>query len=223
VEEYRPLVYKAIRIYKDPHKADDLTQGFFTKAYEQELFRKVDRTKGKFRPFLKTLFCNYCRDEFAKENANKRGPTDGASSLDALESPKERLKAGVTPEQAFDYAWASQIIHKACADVKAQCHPKLSKHWEVFRQTVVEPTLSGTKPPPLSALCEELGIKTPKRASDMTQIVKKKFRAVLRAHVREPGDSKEEVDSRIGELIEALEKSGRREQIHVCRENTMGN
>lgn len=194
-------------------KSSDLVQGFFVKVIERGLIQQADPDKGRFRSLLLTALDRYVRDEYEKEVTQKRRPSDGVRSLDAFEVPPPLPSIEASPEQVFDYAWASQLLDEVIADVEDQCRQaSQQQHWEVFRQTVVEPTLFGAEIPPMPALCRELDIGTPKQATAMNVTVKRRFKRILQSHVREFVASEEEVESEIGDLMEILSVVGARKE-----------
>ena len=195
-------------------RAADLVQGFFIKVIERGLIQQAEPGKGQFRKLLLTALDRYVRDEYEKDTAHKRRPAGGVNSLDALEVPPLLPAMEASPEQAFVYVWASQLLDRVLANVEAQCHQAgQQQHWEVFRQTVVEPTLFGAEIPPMPTLCRELEIGTPKQAAAMNVTVKRRFKRVMRTHVLEFVASEAEVDSEIGDLMEILSKAGAGKQL----------
>jgi hypothetical protein len=203
-----------IRKGNNHDKSSDLVQGFFVKVIERDLIQQADPDKGRFRSLLLTALDRYVRDEHEKEVTLKRRPTGGTRSLDAFETPLSLPSMEVSPEQAFDYAWASQLLDEVIADVEDQCRQAgQQQHWEVFRQTVLDPILFGDEIPPMPALCQDLDIGTPKQAAAMNVTVKRRFKRILHAHVLEFVASEEEVDSEIDDLMEILSVVGARKQI----------
>ncbi|MGB2821000.1 MAG: sigma factor [Phycisphaerae bacterium] len=204
---WRP-VYVYLRGRGRGHEdAEDLIQGFFVKVIERGLIQQADPAKGRFRTFLLTALDRYVRDEHGKSSARKRRPAGGVNSLDAFDAPPPLPAVVAGPEEAFTYAWASQLLDDVLAAVEAQCgQARQQVHWEVFRRTVMEPILFGADVPPMSRLCRELDIATAKKAAAMNVTVKRRFRRVMRAHVRQFVASEDEVDAEIGELTAILSK-----------------
>ena len=210
--KYWKPVYAYLRRKDNDHdKSADLVQGFFIKVIERDLIQQADPDKGRFRSLLLTALDHYVHDEYEKEITHKRRPVGGVNSLDAFEIPPPLPAMEASPEEVYVYAWASQLLDDVLADVEAQCRQAdQQQHWEVFRQSVVEPTLYGAKKPAMIDLCRELNIDTPKKAAAMNVTVKGRFKRVLRAHVLDFVPSEEEVDSEIGDLMEILSRTGAR-------------
>jgi hypothetical protein len=65
-EGYWRPVYKYVRWHwrADPAEAEDLTQGFFARAYEKRFFDRFEAARGRFRTFLRTCVDGYVANEF---------------------------------------------------------------------------------------------------------------------------------------------------------------
>lgn len=67
-------IYAFLRRWGHDHQAaSDLTQGFFAYLLAQNLVRKADPDKGRFRSFLLGTLRNFVSNQQAKEHARKRG------------------------------------------------------------------------------------------------------------------------------------------------------
>ena len=117
--------------------------------------------------------------------------------------PIEQSKA--TPEGAFYYTYATNLLDQVLADLEEQyCGTGRAAHWEVFKANFLGPFLKGTKSPALSELCEKHGIEKEKKASNMVQTVKRRFASVLRQHIRLTVQSDEEAEEELREIIKIL-------------------
>ena len=211
---WKPVYAYLRRKGNDHDKSADLVQGFFIKVIQRDLIQQADSDKGRFRSLLLTALDRYVRDEYEKEITQKRRPTGGVNSLDAFEVPPPLPAMEASPEQAFVYAWASQLLDRVLADVEDQCRQAgQQQHWEMFRQTVVEPTLFGAEIPPMPTLCRDLDIGTTKKAAAMNVTVKRRFKRVMQSHVLEFVASEEEVESEIGDLMDILSRAGAGKQL----------
>ena len=63
---------------------------------------------------------------------------------------------------------------------------------------------------PASLLCQELGIDSETRVSNMKVTVKRRFKTILRAWIRYSVSSDEETEGEIRELMDILSKGGAR-------------
>ena len=73
-QKYWPPVYAFIR-YRgfDEAKAEDLTQGFFTRLLEKKNLKSANPERGKFRSFLLGSVKHYLANEWDREQAQRRG------------------------------------------------------------------------------------------------------------------------------------------------------
>ena len=210
LEQYSRPVYAYLRRKgKRGDEARDLMQGFFTEVVlGRGLIQQADRTKGRFRALLLTSLDRYVRSVRRAQTARKRMPAGGLVYLGHVEPAEvHEANAQATPEEAFVFAWACELLEQVIAKTEAACREAGQEvHWRVFRRTVLEPILEGADRPPLAQLVDEMGIESQVRASNMIMMVKRRFRAVLRARVRPSVDCDQQVDQEIRDLMEILSK-----------------
>jgi len=191
--------------------AKDLTQGFFFEiVFGRELIQKADKAKGRFRTFLLTALDRYIISIYRKETAKKRQPEHGLAQLDDAGIPDTPISnLNLCPDQAFNYAWATNLLDKVLATVKKEyCTTDRAVYWEVFFATVVSPILDNTEAPSLAELCEKYGIEKEKKASNMIITVKRRFSTALKHQLRQFVQSDSEVEDEFRALIEILSKGG---------------
>lgn len=121
---WRP-VYKFIRTAGGAsiEDAKDHTQEFFSYLLEGSVLSKYDPAKGRFRTFLKGVLRNFLSVERRDASRLKRGGGRVLIPLDvaALETPEflaERDR--VSPDEAFDRQWASEILSESLAELRKQ-------------------------------------------------------------------------------------------------------
>jgi RNA polymerase sigma-70 factor (ECF subfamily) len=96
--------------------ARDLTQEYFTRLLETPVLAAADRTRGRFRAFLRAdcrFFLAGLRD---RDRAQKRGGGCLPVSIDARDAEGRYLiepADGLTPERLFDRAWALTLLGRA--------------------------------------------------------------------------------------------------------------
>jgi RNA polymerase sigma factor (sigma-70 family) len=80
---WRP-VYKYVRLrwHASPDEAEDLTQGFFGRAFEKNYFEPYDPSRARFRTFLRTCLDAFVANERQASQRLKRG---GAAQLVPLD------------------------------------------------------------------------------------------------------------------------------------------
>jgi DNA-directed RNA polymerase specialized sigma24 family protein len=82
---WRP-VYKYLRWRwrADRAEAEDLTQGFFARAYEKRFFDRFDPARARFRTFLRTCLDGYVANERQAAARLKRGGGECSASSWAM-------------------------------------------------------------------------------------------------------------------------------------------
>jgi RNA polymerase sigma-70 factor (ECF subfamily) len=169
-------------------EAKDLTQGFLHEVVlGHRLIDKADPAKGRFRTFLLIALNRYLASVHARETAGKRIPREKLVRIDMTDDPAEICHHAVTltPEESFDYAWASALLERALAEVENSCFADgKSLHWRLFRDRVLEPILKDATAPPMEDLCHKYGIPDKSTASNMIVTVKRRLQSVFRNHLR---------------------------------------
>ena len=177
-------------------EAKDLTQGFFTEIIlDSNLFKGIDRSRGKFRTLLITALNHYVIDVIRHEKRIKRHPGTVRALDENFQLPDHSL---ASPEEAFDYEWAAEILGRVLTELKTQCLASgLATHWEVFNARVLQPILSDAEAPPLTEVCRALNISSAVKASNMIVTVKRHFRQLLKGLMQKFSDSDTDVEQEI--------------------------
>jgi len=200
VHRYWKPVYSFLR-HKghNNEEAKDLTQGFFTEVIlDSNLFKGIDRSKGKFRTLLITALNHYTIDVVRRNKRIKRHPGTVKALDENIQLPDHSL---ASPEEAFDYEWAAEILGCVLTELKTQCLASgLATHWEVFDARVLQPILNDTEAPILADVCRALDIPSAAKASNMIVTVKRHFRQLLRDLVEKYADSATDVEQEIAHL-----------------------
>lgn len=179
IEEYiftvywKPLYFYLIRKGFSNEEAKDYTQDFlFEILYGRELLTKVCPGKGKFRSYLLASFENFVKCSHRKNKLKCR----------SLNSQEYEIPNSLPydPSDAFDYAWAMNILDKVIEQVKMQCIANdLQIHWQIFEEKILYPLLENCSAPPLSNLCEKYNIVSVCQISNMLVTVKRRFQKTL--------------------------------------------
>jgi RNA polymerase sigma factor (sigma-70 family) len=116
-ESYWYPVYSFIKRCGWPDEdARDLTQAFFTRALERNVFAKASRDRGRFRTFLLSAVRNFISNEYDRASAAKRGGDQLHVSIDADQDGRLHELADTdarTPDRLYDQAWAVATLAKA--------------------------------------------------------------------------------------------------------------
>ncbi|UCE48769.1 MAG: hypothetical protein JSW47_01210 [Phycisphaerales bacterium] len=194
-------------------RAKDLTQGFFHEiVLGRDLVRQADRSKGRFRTFLLTALNRYVSNENRKVTAAKRMPINREKGLDTdrlSELTTEQL--GASPEEAFNYAWATAMLDEVLGEVKnGLCETGRATHWRVFQDRILIPIFRDVHPPASVEICAKYGIDGAQKVSNMIATVKRQFRAVLEQKLHQLVGKDSTVEAELYELVEALSTGGQR-------------
>lgn len=207
---WKPVYCYLRRKGSNNEDAKDLTQGFFHEVVlNRRLVQRSDQAKGRFRSFLLHALNQYVINQNAKQTATIRIPQDKLVPLETID-PSELPHDISTcePDDSYNYAWVSALLDQILTAVRKSCSEEsLQTHWELFHARIVRPILDGTAAPPLSEVCSRLGIEDTRRGSNMIITVKRRFREVLRRHIRNTVISKDQVDEELDEIIRFLPKS----------------
>ncbi len=193
-------------------QAKDLTQGFFHEVVlSRHLIERADQSKGRFRTFLLHALNQYLADEQRKEAAQKRIPESKLVPLDSSRLPELPQEVGqLEAEQCFDYAWKADLLERALSELKQWYLGRgMDAHWHLFRDRLLRPSLEGLEAPSLAHLCEQYGIETETKASNMLGTVKRQFQTILVKHVRQTVLSGEAAEEELGEMFRFLKKQSR--------------
>ncbi len=145
----------------DADRADDLIQGFFlARVLTGDLLARADEHRGRFRTLVLTALNNFIVSEHRRQSAAKRSPGRLASTdVDDLE---ESLSGPGSPSEAFEAAWARQVLAEALGRVREGC--RLEGRPDVAG--VLECRLLAEQPASYDELVRRFGYQTPGQVSN---------------------------------------------------------
>jgi len=191
-------------------QAKDLTQGFFQEVVlDSNLIRQADPAKGRFRTFLLTALSHYLIDVHRKEKAKKRAPQGQAVLVGTDNLPKlPTAQTNMTPEQVFNYAWATEIIDHVISEVRKECYDTGKEvHWEIFNAKIVIPIMENAPTPRLKELCDRYNVDSEAKASNMITTIKRRFRRMLEGQLRCYVRADSEIEEEFNELLGIIAKT----------------
>ncbi len=185
----------------DPHRADDLLQGFLTdKVLEQNMIALADPNRGKFRTFLLTALERFVIDTHRRQSARKRAPDTRMLNVD---EHVDRIRAPSNPSDAFDRAWANEVLGEVMRRMKSECETSRRPHlWGIFEARMLLPITDGAQPTSHEELARVWSLDSHQQASNALTSAKRSFTRHFRQVVSEYASSEDEVDSEIRELWE---------------------
>jgi len=126
-EGYWSPVYKYLRRRwrAESAEAEDLTQGFFARAYEKRFFDRFDPARGRFRTFLRACLDRFVANERQAAARLKRGGGAPVLSLDVDGAERELardLRADPEDFEAwFHREWVRALFARAVAALERRC------------------------------------------------------------------------------------------------------
>lgn len=140
-EGYWRPVYKYVRWrwHADREEAEDLTQGFFARAFEKRFFDRFDPARGRFRTFLRACLDGFVANERQSASRLKRGGGALVLSLDVEGAERELDQArGVDVadfEAWFHREWVRALFTRAVAALESRCRDQgRATAFAVFRR-----------------------------------------------------------------------------------------
>jgi RNA polymerase sigma factor (sigma-70 family) len=160
---YWKAVYKHLRFTGISREdAEDLTQGFFARAYEKGFFDAYDPARSRFRTFLRVCLDGFVSNERAAARTLKRGGGRPVLSLD-FEGAEGELSRGVRapnadPDEAFRREWVRTVFAQAVESLRRRVQ-ELGKEaaLAVFERYDLEGPDAVTKPT-YAGLAQELSL-----------------------------------------------------------------
>lgn len=183
-------------------EAEDVVQSFFTRLIEKRDLDQLSPEKGRFRSFLRVAIRHFLLNHRAHERAAKRGAgrvlleADFAHADQRLEAESNR---DADPEQAFEQAWARELLRAALSDLEREY--SASGRALVFEVLKVELQRAGESD--CQAHAERLGL-SPGACRVALHRLRERFRERIQARIQstlEPGESWE---AELGTLLRAL-------------------
>jgi RNA polymerase sigma-70 factor (ECF subfamily) len=196
------------------HEAEDLTQEFIARLLERDLVARAQPERGHFRTFLLTAIRNFLTNEWHRAQAVRHGGARGgrvAAMLD-FRSAEERfarevVDGALTPEAAFDRAWALHVIERALAAVGEEY--EASGRGALFA-AVAPMVWGGGKPEPLALAAERLGMNEGALKVAIHRL-RKRLRERVEELVAETVDESVDAAAEVRHLVAAVAGAGRRE------------
>jgi len=190
-----------------PNRADDLLQGFIAdKVLAGDLISSAARGKGRFRGYLLLALRRYVSNQARNENRRRRSP----GNVGSLQDAPEATDCEPGPADAFDIAWAKQVLAHAARGMHEECRDSgRDDLWTVFDARVLSPSLEGAKPVSYEQLVRELRLPSAEAASNLLITAKRMFARRLRGVVGEYIAEGGEVEQEIADLREILSRARR--------------
>ncbi len=205
VEAYWKPVYKYVRLrWKEEREAaEDLTQGFFARAFEKRWLSAYDARRGSFRTFLRTCLDGFVANERKAARRQRRHPGAPLLSLDFQgaegELSERPAPAGKLMEDFFHEEFVRSLFASAVAQLEALCAERGKQAaFHIFERYDLDPGPQGA--PTYARLGAELGIS----ASEVTNrlaFARRNFRRIVLARLRAVSGSEREYREEVRAIL----------------------
>jgi RNA polymerase sigma-70 factor (ECF subfamily) len=207
LQRYLPALRAHLVLHRriEPHQADDLLQSFVSrKVLEQRLIARSDRTRGRFRSFLLKALDHYVIDQLRRQKS--RGGAHAPAQLDEMQELElADDDAEAQPSQAFDRAWAKEVVAEAVRRMRADCERTgRGDLWGVFEHRVLAPSMHGAEPVPYEKLVSDYKLDSPQQASNVLMTAKRMFARALRGVIAESAEDDGEIEQDLRDLKQIL-------------------
>jgi DNA-directed RNA polymerase specialized sigma24 family protein len=191
-----------------PERADDLLQEFVAdKVLQKNLIAQANHELGRFRTFLLTALDRFLINRLRDERARKRAP---GAPLAAFDDHADAARCADRPGDAFDLAWARQVIDEALRRMQAACESACRPDlWGVFYGRVAGPILEGTEPLDYGHLVRQFGLASPSQATNALVTAKRMYVRMLREVIGQYARDDVEIEGEIDDLHRVLAGSKR--------------
>lgn len=177
----------------------DLTQGFFAYLLEQELLKKADPDKGRFRSFLLGSLKFFVSNQRAKDRALKRGGGAEIVPLDPELLNDSEPSTHATPERLFERKWALAVL----AEAMRRLGDEYRRGGMANQFVLLQPYLTGDATERLPALAAQLG-KTEGATRVLVCRLRNRFRRLIRGVIADTVSDSDEVENELRHLEAAL-------------------
>lgn len=197
---WRPVFY-FLRARGYPlHRAEDLTQEFFTRFLERPWLRRADPQRGRFRTFLLTVLKRFLSDQGLGRAPRQQQFEQQLVPIGRLLGKGDRSlePAGEEPESVYMRQWVAAVVAAALDRLRRQCGTEGHPAWyEVFAAS--HRADAPARRVRQQALADRFGLTRDQVLYALDQ-AKRRFGDLLRAEVREQVGAENEVDAEIGDL-----------------------
>jgi RNA polymerase sigma factor (sigma-70 family) len=187
----------------EAHDAEDIVQGFLADLLERDSLTEIDRTKGRFRSFLRAACEHYIANQHDHDRAAKRGGDRKIVSIDRLDAEHRYGREPaheLTPERLFERQWAMMLLERVLARLEAELNQ--AGKGELF--AALRPALQGDGLAPPSAVIAAALRMNEGAVRVAAHRLKARYRELLREEVGRTTVAPADVDKELADLLAAL-------------------
>jgi RNA polymerase sigma factor (sigma-70 family) len=202
---WRPVYsYIRLRWRRGPEDAQDVTQEFFTRAFEREYLSRYDPAKARFRTFVRTCLDGFLANEAKAAGRLKRGGGVTIAGVDFARFDADLAAHARSdepdPERWFHREWIRGLFADAVDRLRAHCETeRRGSAFTLFMRYDVDEAADAGRPT-YATLASETGL----RVTDVTNQLawaRRAFREIVLARLREVCATDEEFRAEARDLL----------------------
>jgi DNA-directed RNA polymerase specialized sigma24 family protein len=201
---YWKPAYKYIRLkwQADNEDAKDLTQGFFTNAFEKNHFATYDARKASFQTFLRTCLDGFVANQRKADRRLKRGGELGHYQLDFAAAENELAShaaaSSLSPEDYFHREWVRWMFTLAVEAFRRRCDELgHAVQFQIFERYDLS---DDDREVSYASLANEFGL-PPATVNNYLAAARRDFRRIVLEKLREITASEEEFRTEARSLL----------------------
>ena len=184
-------------------EADDSTQAFFAHLLSHSFLKNVHADRGRFRSWLLASLRNFLNNEHDRAQTLKRGGQVRIVSIDRA-SGEQRFQQVASRDEPADVLFERQWSMALLSTVLSKLKNEMRQEGQVQLFDVLSGCLTtDRKTFRYADAAAELGF-TVEAARTAAHRMRKRYRRLLRAEIRDTVNSDEEVDDEIRRLFKAV-------------------
>lgn len=202
---WSPVYFFIRKRGRNPHDAEDLTQGFFARMLNNDRFQKAASKPGagRLRSYLLKGVQNYLIDQHERDTAQKRGGTAERISIESNDVEQQFARSAgdeLSPEEMFDRRWAANVLERTFVRLEQEYeNAGKAGDYAILRSTL-EQTADQA---PFSEIGRRLG--TSESGARVAAFrLRKQFRAIVHEEIRETTISEEDFQDELNYLRHLL-------------------
>jgi DNA-directed RNA polymerase specialized sigma24 family protein len=182
-------------------EAEEILQDFAQdKILKEGWLGRADRSRGRFRSFLKSSLKNFVKDRL-------RAKASRPASLEELEVD---LPAESNGTELFDLNWARVIVAEVLRRMEEDCRspgkdqPRRTHIWELFQLRFLKPVLEDETPANYEVLVRRFNLTSPFDAQNMLATAKRIFERHFRGVIAEYEQGERAIKAEIEDFRQTL-------------------
>jgi RNA polymerase sigma factor (sigma-70 family) len=185
---WRPVyAYVRLRRRRSREEAQDLTQEFFTRAFEREYLERYDPSRARFRTFVRTCLDGFLANEAQAAARLKRG---GGFVIDAVDVARFDSDLAVharsddpDPERWLHREWIRSLFADAVERLRAHCRERGHEAaFLLFTRYDLDPDGAEARPT-YAALAQQTGLAITTVTNELAW-ARRAFRTIVLARLR---------------------------------------